>query len=50
MDAGINNVIYTELHSGQKMANGACGKTIVAGTIRSRFHCITNKLPDQYDL
>jgi len=33
MDAGINNVIYVELHSGPKMANGVCGKTIVAGTI-----------------
>jgi len=31
MDAGINNVIYMELHSGPKMANGTCGKTIVAG-------------------
>ena len=33
MDAGINNVIYMELHSGPKMANGTCRKTIVAGTI-----------------
>ena len=33
MGAGINNVIYMELHSGPKMANGTCGKTIVAGTI-----------------
>jgi len=33
MDAGINNVIYMELHSGPKMATGACGKTIIAGTI-----------------
>ena len=33
MDAGINNVIYMELLSGPKMANGTCGKTIVAGTI-----------------
>ena len=33
MDAGINNVIYMELHSGPKMANGTCGKMIVAGTI-----------------
>jgi hypothetical protein len=32
MNAGINNVIYMELHSGPKMANGTCGKTIVAGT------------------
>jgi len=32
MDAGINNLIYMELHSGPKMANGACVKTIVAGT------------------
>jgi hypothetical protein len=34
MDAGINNVIYMELHSGPKMANGTCGNN------RSRFHCI----------
>jgi hypothetical protein len=33
MDAGINNVIYMELHSGPKMANGTRGKMIVAGTI-----------------
>jgi hypothetical protein len=33
MDAGINNVVYMELHSVPKMANGTCGKTIVVGTI-----------------
>jgi len=33
MAAGINNVIYMELHSGPKMANGTCRKTIVAGMI-----------------
>ena len=33
MDAGINNVIYIELYSGPKMANGRCGKTIDTGTI-----------------
>ena len=33
MDAGINNVIYMELLSGPKMANGTCEKTIVVGTI-----------------
>ena len=33
MDAGINNVIYMELHSGPKIVNSTCGKTIVAGTI-----------------
>jgi len=33
MDAGIYSVIYMELHSGPKMANGTCGKTIVVGTI-----------------
>jgi len=33
MDAGINNVIYMELHLGPKMANSTCGKTIVVGTI-----------------
>jgi len=32
MDVGINNIIYMELHSGPKMANGTCGKTI-AGMI-----------------
>jgi hypothetical protein len=32
MDAGINNIIYMKLHSGLKMANDTCGKTIVAGT------------------
>ena len=33
MDAGINNIIYMELYSGPKMANGRCGKTIDTGTI-----------------
>jgi len=33
MDAGINNVNYMELHLGPKMANGTCGKMIVAGKI-----------------
>jgi hypothetical protein len=33
MDVGINNVIYMELFSGPKMANGKCGKTIDTGTI-----------------
>jgi len=33
MDAGINNVIHMEYHSGPKMANSTCGKTIGAGTI-----------------
>ena len=33
VDAGINNVIYMELYSGPKMANGRCGKTIDTGTI-----------------
>ena len=33
MDAEINNIIYMELRSGPKMANGTCGKMIVAGTI-----------------
>jgi len=33
MDAGINNIIYMERHSGPKMANGTCRKTIVAGRI-----------------
>jgi len=33
MDAGISNVIYMELYSGPKMANGRCGKTIDTGTI-----------------
>ena len=34
MDAGINNVIYMELYSGPKMANGRYGND------RSRFYCI----------
>ena len=33
IDAGINNVIYMELYSGPKMANGRCGKMIDTGTI-----------------
>ena len=33
MDAGTNNVIYMELHSGPKMANGTRGKTTVAEMI-----------------
>jgi len=33
MDAGINNIIYMELHSEPKMADGTRGKMIVAGTI-----------------
>jgi hypothetical protein len=33
MDEGINNVIYMELLLGPKVANGTCGKTIIAGTI-----------------
>ena len=33
MDAGINNVIYKELHSGPKIANSTCGKMIIAGMI-----------------
>jgi hypothetical protein len=37
MDAGINNVIYMELHSGPKMANSTCGNH------RLRFHCTVTK-------
>jgi hypothetical protein len=45
MDAGINNVIYTELHLEPKMANSKCGKRIVAGTIdRDSTAFITNLL------
>ena len=33
MDAEINNVIYMELHSGPKIANSTCGKTIDVKTI-----------------
>ena len=33
MDVGINNIIYMELYSGQKMANGTRRKMIVTGTI-----------------
>jgi len=40
MDAGINNVIYMELHSGPKMANSTCGKTIVAGTIEVPLYIV----------
>jgi hypothetical protein len=44
MNAGINNVIYMEVHSGPKMANGTCGKTIVAGTIdRGSTAFVSNK-------
>jgi hypothetical protein len=43
MDAGIINVIYMELHSGPKMVNGTCGKTIIAGTI-DRDSTVTRKL------
>ena len=47
MDAGINNVIYMELHWGPKIANSTCGKTNVAGTIDRgstvyRYHKILN--------
>jgi hypothetical protein len=37
MDAGINNIIYIELHLGPKMANSTCGKTIVAEMIDRGF-------------
>jgi hypothetical protein len=37
MNAGINNVSCMELHSGPKMANGTCGKTIISGTIDGGF-------------
>jgi hypothetical protein len=37
MDAGINDVIYMELHLGPKMANGTCGKTIIAVMIDRGF-------------
>jgi hypothetical protein len=40
MDAGINNVVYMELHSGPKMAKGTCGETIVEGTIDRGFTVI----------
>jgi hypothetical protein len=33
MDAGINNIIYMELHSGPKVANSTGKKTIVEGTV-----------------
>ena len=33
INAGLNNVIYMELYSGPKMANGRCGKTIDTGMI-----------------
>jgi len=46
MDAGINNVIYMELYSGPKMANGRCGKTIDTGTIDrgSTVYCYLSKI------
>ena len=43
MDAGINNVIYMELYSGPKMANGRCGKTIDTGTIDRGSTVITRQ-------
>jgi len=33
MDAGKNNVIYMDVYSGPKVANGRCEKTIDTGTI-----------------
>ena len=47
MDAGINSVIYMELHSEPKMVNGTCGKTIVAGTIDrgSTVYYVQDKMP-----
>jgi hypothetical protein len=33
VDAEINNVIYMELYSGAKMANGKYRKTYVAGSV-----------------
>jgi len=44
MDAGINNVIYMELYSGPKMANGRCGKTIDTGTIDRGSTVLANTL------
>jgi hypothetical protein len=41
MDAGINNVIYMELNSGPKMANGTCGND------RSRFYCTKKSASDE---
>jgi hypothetical protein len=46
MDAGINNVICMELHSGPKMANGKCGKTIIAGTIDQGSTVIDQRMKD----
>jgi hypothetical protein len=37
MYAGLNNVIYMELHSEPKMANSTFQKMIVAGTIDRGF-------------
>jgi hypothetical protein len=46
MDAGINNGIYMELHSGPKMANGTCGKVplymMVIKTFDSEFEINLN--------
>jgi len=48
MDAGINNIIYMELHLGPKMVNGTCGKTIIAGTI-DRGSTVIRKLGQHID-
>ena len=57
MDAGISNVIYMELHSGPKMANGTCGKMIVAGTMdrgstvmHYAFSALTDACPTPYNV
>jgi hypothetical protein len=44
MEAGINNVMYMELLSGPKMANGTCRKTIVAGTIVRGFTVVYEEM------
>jgi hypothetical protein len=49
MDAGIINVIYMELYSGPKMANGTCGNTIVTGTI-DRGSTVYKRLYDHLNL
>ena len=50
MDAVINNVIYMELYSGPKMANGRCGKTMDRGSTvypkYTQFVIVTSELLD----
>jgi hypothetical protein len=44
MDAGINNVIYMEIHSGAKMTKRYMQENDHSRNDKSRFHCIINTL------